>query len=128
MFIDIPGAIAVVESLEPSTSFHDFTALLSRMSGSVSEQIEDLDRSQPEKRGFNLSDGCWWYRVVKTASTNDLVADSAPTQATKGDWSRLANLTAYNKMREELAGDTTMGGGWIEVEHVSPSFFSFIQL
>ena len=119
VFIDIPGGVAVTERLELDTTFHDFTALLFRVSGSERDQIKDLGGYELEQKGFNLSDGAWLYRIVKLTSTDHPEANSSLTQAVKGEWLRVANLYAYNKMRSEIAADLTTGGGWVEIEHVS---------
>lgn len=129
IFLDIPAGVAIDEIIELTTPFHDFLAVLSRMSASVQEQIQGLGRRYEAKEsGLNLSDGCWWYRIVKItssvkiASINAQGAEKTLSQHTKGDWCRLATLFAYDHMREiELVGGLPMDQGWVEVHHVTSS-------
>lgn len=121
IFLDIPAGVAVDETIELTESFHDLMSLLSRMSGSVCKQIKGLEpQYQLSENGFNLSDGCWWYRIVKVTSTQAQEADSTIPLQTKGNWCRLATLFAYDYMRgSELASSLPLNEGWIEVQHVS---------
>jgi hypothetical protein len=123
IFLDIPAGVAVDETIDLTMPFHDFMALLSRMSGSVYTQIKGLvDRYELKESGLNLAEGGWWYRVVKVTSTEDQEADQNLPQHTKGEWRRLATLFAYDQMREhELAAGLPLDEGWVEVQHVSSS-------
>ena len=121
ILLDIPAGIAVDETFELTKPFYDLMALLSRMSGSVYKQIEGLNRRYAmTESGLTLSDGCWWYRVVRITSTEGQDAPQKLYQHVKGEWHRLATLFAYDHMRKtELAAGLPLNEGWIEIQHVS---------
>jgi hypothetical protein len=116
IFLDIPAGVAIEETIELTKPCYDFLALLSQMTGSTCKLIKRLDCGYEVKEsGLNLSDGCWWYRIVKIGTTNEGLP-----QHTKGDWYRLATLFAYDQMREKvLAAGLSLEEGWVEIQHVS---------
>lgn len=125
IFIDIPAGVAVDSTFELTTTYYDFTSLLSQMSGSVFDQIKGIPQEKVSGKGFITSNGCWWYRIVKLSSSQDQEAHSSLSQPVKGPWCRLMNLTSYNRLREnELASGMSPSEGWIEVQHVSPNTHS----
>jgi hypothetical protein len=125
IFIDIPAGVAVDSIFELTTTYYDFTSLLSQMSGSVFNQIKGIPQDKLSGKGFIMSNGCWWYRIVKLSSSEDQEADSSLSQPVKGPWCRLTNLTSYNHLREnELASGMSPSEGWIEAQHVSPNAHS----
>lgn len=125
IFTDIPAGVAVDSTFELNASFHDFTSLLSQLSGSVFDQIKGLHRHRLSAKGFILRDGCWWYRIVKISSSEGEEADLSLTQPTKGEWKKLTTLVSYKYMCEnELASGLASNEGWIEVQHVSPNTLS----
>lgn len=122
IFLDIPAGVAIEETIELTKPCYDILGLLSRMSGSTGNLIKGLDHcSEVKESGLNLSDGCWWYRIVKIKVTSE-----GMPQHTKGDWCRFATLLAYEQMREKvLAAGLSLDEGWVEIQHVSASLCDF---
>lgn len=119
-FVDIPAALRVSETFTPLvTSYPDFLSLLNALSGPFIYKLDNPSQPHVHGQGLVLSDGGWWYRLVKP--TKDVITEAGVHEAMpeKGPWTLLDCPFGYEKMVGELCLGVKWRGACIEVQRVS---------
>jgi len=121
-FLDLRASLVEETLIASDTTFTDFLTLLCDLSAGVARQ--DVSSSQVQAGGVNLSDGHWWYRVVKQMRTIDIGHMTHEPRIVKGGWQILNNHAAYDRLLAEMTLGINAEGGWVEVQHVSSSAYT----
>jgi hypothetical protein len=126
-FVDVPAAIELSENFTPlTTSYPTFLSLLRTLSGSVVHKIANLPQQYVQGQGFTLSEGGWWYRLVKPVSSGVSEATLDQTTLEKSPWTLLDCLYGYDKLVGELCLGVKWSGACVEVQHVGLSLSSIL--